>query len=123
MLTIRKITAYLGPSFNTAGCSVSCNSGGGDNTECVGCADEDGNQDDIGGAIISVFGSKRAVSGDQQSVHADRVGVYDTDIKAHRLFNIKSGVPAHVYNELISAFHNGTKVSDLSDAVMAYELK
>ena len=110
-----KITAYT--NDDEAGCATSCDSGGGDSTECVGCS----GSPELGGAIISAIGSKRAATV-AQSVHPNVAGIFDSNIKTHRRFRIGSSVPANVLDELRSAVMNGTKVHELSDAVMQFEI-
>lgn len=78
----------------------------------------------LSGAMWYVFGSKRSVPGTiLQTVQPDRVGLYDTALDAHRLFDISAGVPSDVIAELDSALKNNTRVEHLSDAVLFYEVQ
>ena len=80
--------------------------------------------DVLSGAIWYVFGSKRSVpSTISQTVQPDRIGLYDTGLDAHRLFDISAGVPSDVITELDSALKNNTRVEHLSDAVLFYEVQ
>ena len=98
---------------------MACNSGGGDNRECVACSN-----DVLTGAIWYQFGSKRAPAATvSRTVQADRIGLWDPVLGAHRHFNISAGVPSAVVAELDSALKNGTKVDLLSALVLPYEVK
>lgn len=97
---------------------MSCNSGGGDNTECVQCNDVT-----LSGAIWYVFGAKRAPAAVSETVYADTIGLWDTALGAHRHFNITAGVPSVVVAELDSALKNNTRAEFLSAQVLPYEIK
>ena len=86
------------------------------------CEDEDDDSEQLGGAIVSVFGSKRGV-GPVTSIHPDRIGIYDTDIEAYRVFSVGGDIPAHVLAELTTALNDNTRFAELSSAVMPFELK
>ncbi|KAK4235851.1 hypothetical protein C8A03DRAFT_36278 [Achaetomium macrosporum] len=100
-------------------CSVSCNSGGGDNTECVQCQGTT-----LSGAIWYRFGTRKGpVAAVSETVYADRIGLWDTALGAHRHFNISAGVPSAVVAELDAALKNGTRAELLSGQVLPYEIK
>ncbi|KAH6634766.1 hypothetical protein B0J18DRAFT_30179 [Chaetomium sp. MPI-SDFR-AT-0129] len=113
------VAAFTGP---TGQCSVSCNSGGGDPTQCVNCNDEP-----LSGGMWYKFG-KRDLSGPlkpayEEVAYADRIGLWDDALGAHREFNISAGVPSVVVAELDAAFKKGSKAAAVSERVLAFEIK
>jgi hypothetical protein len=78
----------------------------------------------LSGANWYQFGLKRAPGAAvSETVQADRIGLWDTALGAHRHFNISAGVPSAVVAELDSALKNSTRAEFLSARVLPYEIK
>jgi hypothetical protein len=97
---------------------VNCNSGGGNSQECVTCDDAE-----LGGANWYVFGSKRSTGAVSETVQPDRIGLFDTELGAHRLFRIGGDIPSAIAAELEAALVNNTRAEYLSTAVLPYEIQ